>query len=338
MLPAGLFQHHCRIAEPEGLEGGSHSLTLSPCTKGFRHEACLYGSDDDFLAIVSPFVKEGVAAGEKVILALSHPQAQLVRFTIPEARQATVVPNGERYLRPATTIQALLEALRSHAAQTSARIRVVGSVLDPPSTTWDPWARYEAAVNDIFADFPVWGMCLYDTREVADEVLDEVERTHPYIQRPGEGSVRSSRFEPASTFLNNREPPRPDPIESTTPRTELVNPTAARARHAVVEAGAGSKLAANTIADLILGVSEVVANAHLHGAAPVVLRIWSSHDRIVATVHDCGRGPADPFAGLLPAQPIGEGGGLGLWVTHQICSEVVHDKSPDGFTVRLVVQ
>ncbi|MBW3591974.1 MAG: sensor histidine kinase, partial [Actinobacteria bacterium] len=253
-------------------------------------------------------------------------------------RQATVVPNGERYLRPATTIQALLGTFRSHAAQTTARLRVVGSVLDPPWTAWGPWARYEAAVNDIFADFPVWGLCLYDTRKVSDEVLDEVERTHAYIQRPGEESVHSSKFEPASTFLGHREPPRPDPIESTTPHTELVNPTAAQARHAVVEAGAGSKLAADTIADLILGVSEVVANAHLHGAAPVNLRIWSSHDRIVATVHDCGEGPADPLAGLLPAQPIGEGGGLGLWVAHQICSEVIHNKSPNDFTVRLVVQ
>lgn len=314
-------------------------MTSSPCTtKGFRHEACLYGSDDDFLAVVSPFVKEGIAAGEKVVLALSPPQADLVRSTIREARQATVVPNSERYLRPATTIQTLLETFRSHAAQTSDQMRVLGSVLDPPWTAWDPWARYEAAINDIFADFSVWALCLYDLRKVSDEVLDEVERTHPYIQRPGEGPVCSSKFEPASTFLSNRKPPRPDPIESTTPHTELVNPPAALARHAVVEAGAGSKLAADTIADLILGVSEVVTNAHLHGAAPVVLRIWSSRDRIVATVHDCGQGPADPIAGLLPARPVGEGGGLGLWVTHQICSEVIHKKSLDGFTVRLVVQ
>lgn len=313
-------------------------MTSSPCTDGFRHEACLYGSDDDFLDVVSPFVKDGIAAGEKVVLALSRPQAQLVRSTIPEVRQATVVPSGQRYLRPATTIQALLETFRSHAARTSVQMRVVGAVLDPPRTTWDPWARYEAAINDIFADFQVWGLCLYDTRQVTDEILDDVERTHPYIQRPGERPVRNSKFEPASTFLRNRKPPRPDPIESTPPLTELVNPTAARARHAVVEAGAGSKLAANTIADLILGVSEIVTNAHLHGAAPVVLRIWSSHDRIVATVHDCGQGPADPLAGLLPAQPTGEGCGLGLWVTHQICSEVIHDNSPNGFTVRLVVQ
>lgn len=313
-------------------------MTLSPCTKGFRHEACLYGSDDDFLAVVSPFVKDGIAASEKVILALSHPQAELVRSHIPEARQAIVVPNGERYLRPATTIQTLLETFRSHAAQTTGRMRVVGSVLDPPWANWDPWARYEAAINDILADFPVWGLCLYDTRTVADDVLDEVERTHPYIQWPGKGAVRSGKFEPASTFLRNREPPRPDPIQSTTPHTELLNPTAARARHAVMEAGAGSKPAADSIADLILGVSEVVTNAHLHGAAPVTLRIWSSHDRIVATVHDCGEGPADPLAGLLPGQPVGEGGGLGLWVTHQICSEVIHDRSPNGFTVRLVVQ
>jgi anti-sigma regulatory factor (Ser/Thr protein kinase) len=66
------------------------------------------------------------------------------------------------------------------------------------------------------------------------------------------------------------------------------------------------------------------------------LRLWTARDRIVATVSDHGTGPADPFAGLLPVTDIASAG-LGLWLTHQLCSHVTVDTTDDGFTLRLVV-
>ena len=55
----------------------------------------------------------------------------------------------------------------------------------------------------------------------------------------------------------------------------------------------------------------------------------------MATVTDRGDGPPDPFAGLLPVTDSSSGG-LGLWLTHQLCSHVTHDTTDDGFTIRLV--
>ena len=51
------------------------------------------------------------------------------------------------------------------------------------------------------------------------------------------------------------------------------------------------------IDSLVLGVSEAVTNALIHGRRPVRFRLWLAPDRIVATVTDRGDGPADPFAG-----------------------------------------
>jgi hypothetical protein len=56
----------------------------------------------------------------------------------------------------------------------------------------------------------------------------------------------------------------------------------------------------------------------------------------VATVADRGDGPDDPFAGLLPVTDT-RSGGLGLWLTHQLCSHVTLDTTDDGFTIGLVV-
>ena len=56
----------------------------------------------------------------------------------------------------------------------------------------------------------------------------------------------------------------------------------------------------------------------------------------MATVADRGDGPDDPFAGLLPVTDT-RSGGLGLWLTHQLCSHVTLDTTDDGFTICLVV-
>jgi hypothetical protein len=55
----------------------------------------------------------------------------------------------------------------------------------------------------------------------------------------------------------------------------------------------------------------------------------------VITVTDHGAGPTDPFAGLLPAATA-SAGGLGLWLTYQLCSLVTLDKLREGFTIRLI--
>ena len=78
------------------------------------------------------------------------------------------------------------------------------------------------------------------------------------------------------------------------------------------------------------------ANALIHGRPPVRFRLWSAPDRVVATVSDRGDGPADPFAGLLPVTDTCSAG-LGLWLTHQLCSHVTLDTTDDGFTIRLIV-
>ena len=90
------------------------------------------------------------------------------------------------------------------------------------------------------------------------------------------------------------------------------------------------------IEHLVFAVSEAVTNALTHGRPPVRFRLWTAPDRIVATVTDRGDGPADPFAGLLPVTDTCSAG-LGLWLTHQLCSHVTLDTTDDGFTIRLVV-
>jgi anti-sigma regulatory factor (Ser/Thr protein kinase) len=68
----------------------------------------------------------------------------------------------------------------------------------------------------------------------------------------------------------------------------------------------------------------------------VTVRGWASEGYVVVTVDDCGPGIHDPLAGLVaPHREMGAGG-LGLWITHQLCRDVSLINTADGFRVRLV--
>ena len=99
------------------------------------------------------------------------------------------------------------------------------------------WDRFESALNTIWGSAPLWGLCLYDSATAPAEVLDIIERTHPRILSLSGEHRRGERYQASSEFEGL--PVRPDPLESTPPLVELVDRTAAEARHALESLGRG---------------------------------------------------------------------------------------------------
>ena len=183
----------------------------------------------------------------------------------------------------------------------------------------------------VWQDYPVWGLCLYDSRVTPTEVIDVVERTHPRIVT-GTGRRRmNDRYEDPAMFVH--APAEPDPLEASPPAVDLVGATPAEARRALRRVATGS-LDRETLEGLVLGVSETVTNGYVHGSAPVTLRIWTTTDHVVVTVHDTGTGPDDPFAGLRSTAVDPRGIGKGLWLAHQLCTDVELSTTSSGFKVR----
>jgi anti-sigma regulatory factor (Ser/Thr protein kinase) len=301
---------------------------------GYFHETAFYGSDDDFLAVVVPFLEGGREAGEPTVTTLSDRNTALVRAALDDHDGIDFLPGAQRYDRPAATIRTYQELFNRHVAGGASQIRVVGDVPHPGNgMPWDGWARYEAVINHAFADFPLWGLCPYDTRTTPDHVLDEVARTHPH-EALADGTHRvNDRFEDPSGFLARRRPPPPDPVQHTEPVVELVDPSARDTRLAV--GALDTDLHPDEVDDLVTAVSEVVTNAVRYGVPPVRVRAWTAPGRAVVTVQDEGPGVDDPFAGLVPPRRAAGEGGLGLWIAHQI-SHVSLARTDAGFTVRLV--
>ncbi len=300
---------------------------------GYVHEAVYYRRAEDLLAVAVPFLLGGVEAGEPAVVALGEKHAGLVRDATGGEPGITYLSGGEMYARPASAIRAYREMLARQVAAGARQIRIIGELA--PWTfgrTWDWWARYESAINHAYDEFPLWSMCAYHAEQTPEHVLREVARTHPWVAEPG-AHRRSETYTPPAAYLMEPRPPVDDPIQRGQPIVELTDPLPMDARRAVVAADPGT-LRPGALDNLVVAVSEVVTNAIRHGRAPVRLRLWAGPDRIVVTVIDRGPGPKDPYAGLLP-RGDGEPGGLGLWLTHQLCDHVTLDRRDTGFAIRL---
>lgn len=307
-------------------------------TRGYFHEAAFYGSDDEFLAIVLPFLNDGVAAGEPTLITLGEANSRLVQSALSTTAGITFVPAELQYARPAAAIRSYQEMMAEHTKRGVAQIRIVGDVPHPGfGVVWDGWARYEAAINDAYDAYPVWGMCPYDVRSATPRVLADVARTHPHVATAdGRHLVNPDYADPTDVLsdLMNGEPP----IEMSSPVIALADPTSAAARAAVhaIAADGCSAVTAEQVQDFVFAVSEAVENAVAYGCAPTALQIWRYPDRLVAHVTDAGPGPRNPSIGLMRAGDTATAG-IGLWLAHQMCADVTLHRHPGGFTVRVAV-
>jgi anti-sigma regulatory factor (Ser/Thr protein kinase) len=302
---------------------------------GHFHEAGFYGSDAEFRSLIVPFAEEGIAAGEPVIIGYDSRKSALLRSWLSDPSAVEFIGDASLYATPARAIATYRRLFEFHAAMGAGQIRIAGDVPHPGNgRRFEGWDRYEAAVNTVWQDFPVWGRCLYDITSTPPAVVDIVERTHPRIVLPTGQRRASDRYQDPAAFEGLSY--APDPLEGSAPIAELVNQPAAEARHTLA-AIIRSRVPDPVLQDLLIGVTEAVTNAQRHGRPPVTVRIWAAADRVVVTIHDAGRGPADRLAGLVPvpSNTPDRHRGLGLWVMHQLDIDVTLRDADDGFTVRL---
>ncbi|GAB2809074.1 sensor histidine kinase [Lentzea nigeriaca] len=302
-------------------------------TTGFYHETAFYDSDDDFLAIAVPFVEGGLRAGQPTLIACAEKNTTLLRDALGDDGAVTYLPGADQYARPADAIASYRDIFGGLAQGGATEIRTVGDVPHPGfGVPWDWWGRYEHAVNQAFAEFPLWGLCPYDTRITPADVLADVARTHEYVATTAGDHLPNPDFGNGPPLSR----PVPDVLEQGPPLVFLVDPTPAAVREAVNASISGIRLSEDDAHDVVYAASEIVTNGLSHGVGPVRFRLWADGSRVVVTATDQGSGPADPMAGLMPTTAT-RSAGLGLWILHRTCDYVSMGRDEDGFTVRVSV-
>ena len=198
----------------------------------YLHEAVLHDSDEEFLGVVVPFLQEGAAVGEPCPVALGSSTTGLVRAAVANTTGLSLL--DDRYDRPVSVMRSKRELFTAHLTDGASQIRVASEAPHPDvGGPRDGCARYEAAINRAYAEFPLWGLCADDTRITPGPVLDDVARTHPHLAAVN-GCWINPRYQDPAEFLTRRPPSQADPVKTASPPViELMDPTPAAARDAV---------------------------------------------------------------------------------------------------------
>jgi anti-sigma regulatory factor (Ser/Thr protein kinase) len=311
-----------------------------PAIGRYTHDALFFDSPGQLTDVAVPFLLEGLAAGEAAVVATSTGTANLLRQAVDGDPRVHVIERGDVYrARTPTAITTFRRLAEQHAADGVKRVRVVGEVdFGPTERDWLEWQRYESVINDALAEWPLWGLCVFDTQRLPAPLIESALRTHSTLVTDGDRAPNPEFADPAD-YLRSLPVPG-EPLEDTAPR--LAAPDVSDfigLRHAVAAELDRVPAPRDAVEDFLLAVDEMTSNAMRHGGPPVSLRLWVADDRIVCTISDHGPGWDDPFAGYGPAH--GEDlsrGGMGLWLARQLCDHVDISSDGAGARVRLTLR
>lgn len=299
---------------------------------GYEHTLFLYDSDAELAEVAIPFLERGRETGEASVVAAAPGATQVLKRALPDD---TPVIFDLEYSLPVTAIQTRRRMVSRLMAQGAPRVRMVGEVPHPGigEQTWESWAQYEAVINELYADLPLTGLCIYDRRLTPDHVLEDLPKLHPLmLDEEGRPQPHDDFVEPRA-FLE-AQASRPDPAEGRRPELELGeagNPR--RLRRRIREATRRQEMKGPVVDDFILAVNEVVSEAFTRKKRPVSLRVWLNPERLVANVRHPGSGP-DPMSGfLLPIRRTN--GALRMPIARRFAGRVDISADPDCF-IRLV--
>jgi anti-sigma regulatory factor (Ser/Thr protein kinase) len=306
----------------------------------YQHDALLYDRTDELVATAVPFLLEGLAAGEAAVVATSAATATVLRDALDGDPRVHVLERGDVYrARTPTAITTFRRLADERSASGVRRVRVVGEVdFGPTERDWLEWQRYESVINAALADWPLWGLCVFDAQRLPEPILRSARQTHSCLVAAGGRSTNPDFVAPAD-YLRSLPVPA-EPLENTPPRL-CVRDVAdyIGLRHAVAGELRSLDAPRDLVEDFLLAVDEMTSNAVRHGGPPVSLRLWVGEDRIVCSIDDNGPGLDDPFAGYGPAH--GEDlsrGGMGLWLARQLCDHVDITSGEGGSRVRLTIR
>ncbi len=183
------------------------------------HLCLLYQTVEEQLAAVVPFMRDGLAAGERCLYVADDRTVDEVRAAlgaagVEVAREIArgalaVITKREAYLRsgafdPAAMIGLLRDALGDAIAAGFQGLRVTGEMtwaLGPEAGT-DRLVEYEARLNEFFPGSRALAICQYNRSRFPPAIIREVLRTHP-IAILGDQVCPNLYYEPPSAVLGS---------------------------------------------------------------------------------------------------------------------------------------
>jgi anti-sigma regulatory factor (Ser/Thr protein kinase) len=308
------------------------SAIAAPTT--FDHRLLVHDGDDEYLAAMLPFAREGLALGEAVVVVDDADRLQTIASALGSDGDAIRFEEGDRWWHgPWRTFAAyersVRELLESHPA-----VRAIAHPTWLADEANREWRRFESFANLHFDGWPYRSLCSYDRAALGAEVCAEARATHPLLHVDGGTAPCRAYVDPhrfVATCVRDLPPAPPDLRLDVGSVDDLLD-----ARRAVGE-WTHRRAGTSGVADrLVLAMNELASNALRHGGGEARVELALHGDTVLMEVVDAGADGLDPLAPYRPPVPDLTGG-RGLWIAATLCDEIDIRPGPDVNRVRCLV-
>ncbi|MBB5956808.1 anti-sigma regulatory factor (Ser/Thr protein kinase) [Saccharothrix tamanrassetensis] len=300
----------------------------------FVHEALLYRDAEQFLAGTVPFVRDGLEAGEAVLVAVPGTNLDLLRGALGRPGDHVEFLDMEVAGRnPGRIIPGVLAAFTDNAR--GGRVRIIGEPIWAGRTEleYPACVQHEALINTAFEERPARILCPYDTSALDADVLRDAEATHPVVVEDLRRRASNGYREPFLTADDfNRPLPAPPP-DAITHRFDLDGLVLGRRMVASFAMDAG--LSEDQVEDLVIAVNELATNSVVYAGGAGTLLLWRDGPTVVCEVRDQGR-MDDPMLGRRNPGPAARGG-YGVMLVNLLCDLVRVHTHEHGTSIRVFV-
>ena len=292
----------------------------------FSHQAVYYHAPD-YLGAVLPFVRDGLARSEPVLVAVPPPAVGRLQAELDgSAGGVTFADMTELGRNPGRIISAVWEFISRHPGRP---VRFLGEPFWPARSAAEAQeaVRHEALINVAFSAAPVAVLCPYDVAGLAPDIVASAGHTHPLVGSPAEPR-------PSRSYAGGQVPPaadRPLPAPPAGAGRLAYRADLRPVRDFTGHFAARSGLDPDRTAELVLAVGELAANTLRHTSGGGVVHAWTAPGEVICQVSDQGQ-ISDPLVGR--RRPP-DASGLGIWVVHQVCDLVELRTGRDGTEVRV---
>jgi MEDS: MEthanogen/methylotroph, DcmR Sensory domain len=240
----------------------------------FRHEAFLYAGDTEFLEGTLQFIRDGLEADERTLVVVGNAKMQRLQQELDSDKDGVLFADMDVVGHNPAHIIPVWRAFVDEHAGTGQRVRGIGEPVSPRRTPAElvECQRHESLLNVAFSGAPAWWLlCPYDTGALDDAVIDEAQRSHPYVWQAG-----THRRSAVCRDLDSMAAPLADPLpEPDTPTRELSFDGLAslpRVRGFVADLATAAGFDTIPTLELVAAVHEVAANSIRHGGGSGLLR------------------------------------------------------------------
>lgn len=309
----------------------------------FAHTIVTIRSDATVRSHLIPEIRRSLARNQPVLMVVGDPIADMVRIVLGTHDAGLEWGDSGAFY---TRLGSAFERFRRYLAEQHAAGRHVHVIAEPEladvaatgaaADRTRAYLPYEAMCNEAYAPYGSPVTCIWDARRHSAAVLEEARSVHGH-ELTEAGRVRNTAYRPPDDYLTGRAEP---PLSSVPGRVDhdivLSGPGDVRVLRNTVSAWAGDHGFRHSVTgELGVAVTEIAANALIHGGNPARARAWHDNGTLIVQVDDPGGRRPPAAAGYRRPAATSATGGRGLWLARQLADTVAIRTGPGHTSVRL---